>query len=240
MARFAFSFSAAALALAACAPKDPVLRAPPDGPFVVSDYYAPSGAFGDGATPGNVVINENLGCKERPPGARGHCFSFVYRAVDPYVDPANGNTGICNFAGVFWQTPPNNWGSDPGLPIESAFPKLRGARFYAAVDAGAQAVSFGVGGLGLPPGASAGFVCPPTAIPPGQYYDQIGRPAGMPLLPQTLTTEWSQLEVPLEVRAPPVTTLLSAFSWSTAWPGHALTVYVDDLVYEGKGADGGP
>jgi hypothetical protein len=231
--------SAMFLGWTGCAPKAPDLRAPPSGPFLVSDYFAPSGAFGDGATPGNVVINENVGCKDRPSGARGHCFSFVYQAIVPYVDPHSGNTGSCNFAGVFWQSPPNNWGTDPGLPIDTAFSKLNRVAFFAAVASGPQPVTFGAGGIGQVPGSPACFACPPPTVPAGPYYDQIGLPGCATPPPMTVGTDWARFEIPIAPRTTPVTTLLGAFSWATAWSGQPVTVYIDDLAYEGDGADGG-
>jgi hypothetical protein len=104
-----------------CSPKgaDPI--PPPDRPFAVSglpySYYAPCGAMGDGATTGNLVTTIGTGCKDRPPGARGDCFVFQYNGSNPYTTPVTGSTGTCNWAGVFFQSPANNWGVDPGLPI---------------------------------------------------------------------------------------------------------------------------
>src|SRR5262249_32935479 len=47
----------------ACAPKAAAQKPDPTGPFAVSDYYAPSGAMGDGATKGNLDIpTPNTGC----------------------------------------------------------------------------------------------------------------------------------------------------------------------------------
>jgi hypothetical protein len=107
------------------------------------------------------------------------------------------------------------------------------------VAAGTQSVSFGVGGIGLPPGSQPVYVCPPGSTPPGQYYDQIGLPVGVNSAPKTVATDWSKFAIPLVTRATPVTTLLGAFVWSITWPGQAVTIYIDDLVFEGNEADAG-
>lgn len=226
----------ASLALAACAPEAGKPKGPPTGPFTVSDYFAPSGAMGDGATPGNVAVNESP-CRARAPGARGICYSFDYVDTQPYETPVSHSSGVCNWAGLFLQYPTNNWGREPGLPIPAG--KLNTVRFSAAVAAGSELVTFQIGGLGTRPGDPAPTGgCPPAEEEPGPYFDQIQNATA----PQTVGSEWQEIEIAILPRYPasgsaaevPITSLLGALAWSVSGTTTPLpkTIYVDDLVYE--------
>jgi len=229
---------AACVSMAACAPKVDA-KPPPDGPFTISDYYAPSGAMGDGATPGNLVINQNAGCKDRPPGARGNCFSFQYVDHAPFTTQVTMSTGVCDWAGVFWQYPANNWGTHDGLPVPTG--KLTKVSFQVAVAQGMELMTFQIGGIGTvpvpeggPPPPPADAPCPPTEVPPPPQYDTIRSVLGQ----QPVSTDWLKLSIPLAARdvsmnVPATTLLIGAFSWAT--PSNAAlpkTIYIDDLVYE--------
>ena len=221
----------------ACAPKAGQEKPPPDGPFAVSDYYAPSGAMGDGATNGNLIAHTDTPCKARPPGARGSCYSFEYVASAPYTTPVNHTTGVCNWAGVFFQHPANNWGAEQGEPVPSG--QLTKLTFQVAVAAGSELLSFQAGGIGVPPlpdGAPApppATACPPAETPPPIYYDDISSTVMLPV-----GTDWQKIEIPIMARQPgapvPATTnLIGAFSWGiSASGGLPKTVYIDDLFYE--------
>src|SRR5262249_55622834 len=109
---------------------------PINGPFLVSDYYVPSGLMGDGAYPGQLTLDINKNCKQpRPPGAQGDCYHFLYKVAD------------VRWAGAFWVFPSNSWGSSPGRNVFGPVDKgpdprdpskhLTGynyVRFYAATD----------------------------------------------------------------------------------------------------------
>lgn len=98
-----------ALPLVACGPSDEADRAvtgPIVGPFVVSKFYTPSGLMGDGAVPGRLTVDINENCRlPRPAGAQGDCYRFVYKPGD------------VKWAGAFWVSPANNWGTMPGRPV---------------------------------------------------------------------------------------------------------------------------
>jgi hypothetical protein len=213
------------------APIDPV-----GGPFVVSDYFAPTGAMGDGATPGNLVVKVQTGCKSRPPGARGNCYSFQYVASNPYTTPITRSTGVCSWAGLVFQYPDDNWGASPGLPIPTG--KFSKVSAWVAVASGTEMVNFLAGGVGSPPDSEGGPGPSPTACPPAETprlpnYDVLGGSAM-----QEIGTSWTRVEVPILPRDPfaplPATVnLIGAFSWGmAAAPGLPKTIYLDDLVYE--------
>jgi hypothetical protein len=98
-----------ALPLVACGPsaeEDRAKAGPIYGPFVVSEFFTPSGLMGDGAIPGRLTVDINKNCREpRPPGAQGDCYRFVYKPGD------------VKWAGAFWVTPANNWGTAPGRQV---------------------------------------------------------------------------------------------------------------------------
>jgi hypothetical protein len=221
----------------ACAPKAAEKKAPPEGPFALSDYYAPSGAMGDGATPGNLVIGTQATCKDRPSGARGYCYSFQYVASNPYTTPISKSTGVCNWAGLFFQYPDNNWGTEPGLPIPTG--KLTKVTFQVAVGAGTELMTFQMGGVGLPPLPDGGpppppgTACPPAETPVPPNYDTLSA-----ITMQNVGTEWQKMELPLTMRDPSATpaattNLIGALSWGIpATPGLPKTIFLDDIFFE--------
>lgn len=129
-----------AIPLASCGPTDEADRAkagPIVGPFVVSQYFTPSGLMGDGAVPGRLKVDINTNCKvPRPAGAQGDCYRYVYKPAE------------VKWAGAFWVSPANNWGTAEGRemvgpvdmgvadPSKPGSPNLRGynrVRFSMAI-----------------------------------------------------------------------------------------------------------
>jgi len=97
-----------ALPLVACGPtaeEDRAKSGPIVGPFLVSNFYTPSGLMGDGATPDRVTVDINKNCKDRLKDAQGDCYRFTYVP------------GTVHWAGAFWSFPANNWGSTRGRPV---------------------------------------------------------------------------------------------------------------------------
>jgi hypothetical protein len=107
--------------------------------FPVSAAFAASGAMGDGSSAyycdGDPLQDveqlfrtypnpgEDDACSDflpRVPGAQGLCYRFEYRTNGEY-----------NWAGVFWQSPANNWGQEPGQLVKpGTFARVR---FKAAI-----------------------------------------------------------------------------------------------------------
>jgi hypothetical protein len=221
---------AALLAIAAmgCSPEAGKPKGPPEGPFAVSDYFAASGAMGDGAYPPRLTINENKECKERPAGARGNCFSFFYDPKLMTTDPSNSPSTL--WSGLYWQYPVNNWGEKPGLKMPAGLTKVT---FQAAVGEGeSEMVDFAAGGVGyVDPNAP-----PPEEPPAGPDYphdDTFKAP-----LRVGLNGTWTKLEITLPAGAA-IDELIGAFTWSLNYPMGAdpatlapKTLYVDDIYYE--------
>lgn len=112
------------LSAVGCGPSDEADRAktgPIVGPFIVSDFFTPSGFMGDGAVPGRLTADVNENCRTpRPEGAQGDCYRFVY---EPSLD--------VKWAGVFWVHPANSWGTVSGRdivgPVDTGVPNPDGS-----------------------------------------------------------------------------------------------------------------
>ncbi len=209
-----------------CAPEAGQGKGPPKGPFAVSDYFAASGAMGDGSTPPRLTINENKECKERPAGARGNCFAFFYDpSIPTTVEPA---VPAVLWSGLYWQYPANNWGADPGLKMPEGLSKVT---FKAAVGAGqTDMVDFAAGGMGVAVDPAA----PPDPAVVDYPHDDVFRSP----MRVGLNDQWTELELLLPTGVP-ITELVGAFTWSLNYPPTAdptmvepKTLYLDDLYYE--------
>ncbi len=182
---------------------------PVQAPFLVSDYFVPSGYMGDGSvlgrTPAPIEVSYS-DCAPRPAGARGNCYRFVYTPV-PTSEEGKG------WAGVYWQGPANNWGQEPP---QSVTPNATRVAFYAATETDGDAVSFLVGGLNAtdPDGA------------PLPYVDKLSATQG-----EILTTGMTRYEIPLPSSAS-YDAVVGAFGWSiSAFGGTSHTLYLDDIQW---------
>jgi len=236
------------LCLVACGPPDEASRAkagPIVGPFVVSNFFTPSGFMGDGAIPGRLTAGINENCKQpRPAGAQGDCYHFLYKVGD------------VKWAGAYWVYPTNSWGSVPGRSVVGPLdlgPKPDGSgqmhgyhqlRFWAAMDPIPSATP-------TPTTLQyyAGGIDGRTATPPQKYYDhgcQIfegsppfcddGNGGFFPFAATRsgmLTGEWQQFTLPLNQWA--LESVIGGFGWSTndnQNPGQTQSIYLDDIVWE--------
>jgi hypothetical protein len=210
------------LACGACGPKSPLDQLSRAGPlsasFAVSEFFSPSGDMGDGAVPGPLTTDINENCKERPVGARGDCYRFTYVP----------STQL--WAGVYWQYPSNNWGTQHGWPIEQrtdqagvTLPIFTTVRFKAAsnveLDAlgSAMPVQFIVGGI------NGGF----------QYSDAFK----FNLFKTDVSTEWKDYAI--DISGIPLSSVIGAFCWVTNYPPNTdpatvppHVLYLDDVVWE--------
>lgn len=193
-----------ALLLCACGPEPNQVEpeGSETGPFAVSRYFVPSGAMGDGAQ-GLVSTEEDTDCKERPEGAEGKCYKFTW------------TIGDSRWAGVYWQHPTNNWGSEPGKAIDSA--QYHQVTFSAASDTDGQAVEFIVGGI------------QDVTLP---YADTFRAS-----LDTVLTPDWQTFSIDLTGQT--YTEVLGGFAWSASVPASTdpttappVVLYVDDVVWQ--------
>jgi hypothetical protein len=199
--------SSAWLVLAGCSVDD-VSSEPIAPPFAVSDYFVPSGFMGDVAeTNGRKPLELFYdGCRPRPAGARGNCYRFVYH-------PTPLDAGGVGWAGVYWQSPANNWGQDRP---QSVVPSARRVSFMASGGESAEDVTIFVGGLsavdadGLP-------------LP---YRDSLSVTQTF-----TLTAEPTRYDVPIPDDAS-YDFVVGAFGFSLAGDGAASrALFLDDIAW---------
>jgi hypothetical protein len=174
-------------------------------PFYVSNEFIPSGFMND---PTGISVstgaNGSAACPTRAPGAGGDCYVVSWTS-----------TGAA-WAGVYWQYPSNNWGTDPGLSVA---PGAKQVSFYAQGAVGGEALTFKSGGINDPVNSAN-----------GSYGDtfQVSSPA------ITLTTTWTQYTISLQ-GADYAQGVLGAFVWvATATDGGNgdIKFYLDDITWE--------
>jgi hypothetical protein len=240
-----------AVLVVSCGPtaeEDRARAGPIEGPFIVSNFFTPSGLMGDGAVPGRLTLDINTNCKKpRPPGAQGDCYRFFYKPAE------------VKWAGAFWVAPANNWGTVPGHdmvgPVDKGVanpdlpgsPNLRGynyVRFYMAMEPLPQPsnVVFWAGrldgrkatppqphydkGCAIFPGTPP--ICTDTStVPPSAYAFAPGE------MGDVATTEWKQIKIDLSRWS--VEQLIGAFGYASNDndnPGLPQVLYFDDIVWE--------
>ncbi len=173
-------------------------------PFYVSTEFIPSGFMND---PGGITLSAGAPgatCPDRAPSAGGSCYVITWKSTGP------------SWAGVYWQYPANNWGSEPGLPIAAGAKQVT---FYAKGAVGGESVSFGAGGLGTNPA-------------PGMFGDTVKATTGA----ETLTTEWQQFTMSVSGMTYSGG-VLGGFVWTAASSNDGgtngdITFYVDDVQWQ--------
>jgi hypothetical protein len=176
-------------------------------PFSVSDEFAPSGFMGYSpeVVAGIKMSKALTDCKTpRPADAVGDCYKASFDAVVA-SNPV--------WAGVFWQSPTDNWGKKPGRPIAPGATKVT---FYAAGAVGGEKIEFKVGGININGSDST--------LP---YRDKFQ--ANIPAV--TLTTDFQKYEISLE--GAQYDEVLGGFCWVTAAAASGnTTFYLDGIRWE--------
>jgi outer membrane protein assembly factor BamB len=170
-------------------------------PFTVSDEYVPSGYYGGTTASINAITMTNTAaaCKApRVTGALGDCYAATW------TPPTT-----TDYAGVFWQSPANNWGAQPCKAIA---PGATAVTFVAAGKSGGESVAFAAGGINLTPTASA------------PYGDSFTATTNA-----TLTTAWQPFSITLPSG---YTNVCGGFSWNlTATSTQPVSFYVDNVQW---------
>jgi hypothetical protein len=177
-------------------------------PFYVSDQFLPTGFMGDSqASMSAITLSHDASmCKSpRQTGAGGDCYTVTWA-------PSVGDAGAA-WAGVYWQSPANNWGSKPGKAIAPGATTLS---FYAAGAVGGETIQACAGGINA--------MGPSASLP---YADTFS--AKHP--PITLTTSWTRYELSLQGTS--YTSVLGAFCWvASTTSSESVTFYIDDVQWE--------
>ena len=165
--------------------------------------------YTDGKAPDNHYI---------PSGWMGDWGDLKYD--DKWMDkPHNGTTSIkivydgkaaqgARWAGIYWQNPPNNWGTRPGGYDLTGAKKLT---FWARGDKGGERIEeFKIGGI------------------TGEYADSDVAGIG----PVVLTTEWQEFTIDLDGKD--LSSISGGFCWATNIDVNpdGATFYLDDIRYE--------
>jgi hypothetical protein len=179
-------------------------------PLAVDDFYVASGYMGDGETPGNVtqlpdgpMADRTCGGNRAKVDAVGACHSVSYAQ------------GALGWAGVYWQSPENNWGTSAGLPIPAGATQVS---FSAKGAMGGEIITFLAGGIGG------------TTTPPPAYADAFKEE-----LKATLTNQWASYSISLAGKTYGGS-VVGGFGWVTATQDNTLplpiTFYVDDIQWK--------
>ena len=174
-------------------------KAPQKIPFFVykdanamENHYIPSGFIGDYSS-----VQMNVSCTETPKEGKT-CLKFNYTAK-----PTQG----MKWAGVYFQNPANNWGTqDGGYDITGA----KKLKFAARGDKGGEIVEFKMGGING------------TA-----YSDSDGASSG----PITLTKEWKEFEIDLQGHD--LSYIIGGFVWAARAEDNpdGAVFYLDEIAY---------
>ena len=178
----------------------PQTKEPEDMPFYVyadrgsiSNHYIPSGWMGDYSD-----IKLDVGSKEDP------YFGSTCIRVEYSSKVSQG----ARWAGIYWQNPPNNWGSIDGGFDLSKSTKLS---FWARGQKGGERIEeFKVGGI------------------MGEYSDSDSAGIG----PVVLTKDWKQYTIDLTGKD--LSYIIGGFCWSTNIDVNpeGITFYLDEIRYE--------
>lgn len=168
-------------------------------PFELSRFYYPSGWMGDGiSTNGEesryIILNDQY---TENPHSKPICIRITYLP------------GPKKWAGIYWQTPANNWGERPGRTINGAS-KIT---FWARGESGGELVEFKAGGI---------------YNVESPYKDSFEVSIGV----IKLTSKWEKYEIDLSKSD--LSSVIGAFACSVAKSGNpnGLTFYLDDIQCE--------
>ena len=160
-----------------------------------ANHYVPSGYMGDFTA---VTMNQYWAGH---PHHGKTCIQVTYRGAAP------GGKG---WAGVYWQSPVDNWGTVPG---PAAYDLRRATRltFWVRGTTGAERVQFLAGGI------------------TGRYGDSLQPAVKTQVL--RLSTAWQQVTIPL--RGMNLTHIIGGFGWVTSAQDNpqGAVFYLDDITY---------
>jgi hypothetical protein len=165
-----------------------------NAPFDVATAFISSGYMGDVE---NVTMKRIVGNKQRIKGANNPYTMVSYRP------------GPKKHAGVYWQSPADNWGDKPGHRIKGASKIV----FWAAGEKGGEIVEFKAGGI-----RNSGK----------RFQDSFEVSSG----PVTLTKEWKKFEISLKSQN--LSSVLGGFAWVATTDDNpsGLTFYLDSIRYQ--------
>ena len=159
------------------------------------NHYIPSGYMGDYQA---VTMNQYW---TGHPHRGKTCIRVTYSGAAPEG---------AGWAGVYWQSPVDNWGTVPG-PTGYNLSRARRLTFWVRGTTGAERVQFLVGGI------------------TGRYGDSLQPAVKTPVL--RLSTAWQRVTITLTGRN--LTHIIGGFGWvaSSQQDPQGAVFYLDDIVY---------
>ena len=180
----------------------PVVGKGPKPKKIAKPVKVPYTIYADGVPPkfyasgwmGNMgAMKTNTGCTENPHSG-DVCMKVSYDARD-------------NWAGIYWQDPPNDWGDkEGGVNLENANTLV----FWARGENGGEKVNFFMGGIKDKP-----------------FSDTAKR--GLEL---TLKKNWTRYRIPLD--GEDLSRIKTAFGFNFGGQGKPFAFYLDDIQYIGE------
>lgn len=168
------------------------------------NHFRPTGYMGD---TGDIHVDE--ACESRPRSGQT-CIKITYDAKGKGPSKAS-YAGPAKWAGLYWQEPANNWGTDEiwkgrGFNL-SSYSRLV---FWARAEKDCR-IEFKVGGINEKYGDSLKYPRSKTA---------------------KLTSEWKQYEI--DLRGADLSHIVGGFCWVTNWETNpkGATFYLDDIRFE--------
>ena len=179
---------------------------------VAGNHYVPSGFMGD---IGDISVNE-CWTENTYTGSTAIRVDYAARGTGPsYGCESYGPP--CNWAGVYWQYPANNWGDRPGgYDLSGA----QAVTFWARGEKGGEKIEFKIGGIGRD------IACTPIAPYPGSLCPPLT--TGV----RELSTDWQPITLTIPADAN-LNNVKGGFLWVATQahnPGGA-TFYLDDIRY---------
>lgn len=174
------------------------------------NHYVPSGWMGD---IGDIQLDE---CWREEVHTGSTSIKVGYSAQGNGPEHACDSPFPCNWSGVYWQEPANNWGEQPGgYDLSGA----RAVTFWAKGENGGERISFKVGGIAC----DSDTVPYPDSLCPIQILD----PDSV-----SLTTTWQAYTIPLHDGLD-LSRVMGGFLWAASKEDNpeGATFYLDDIQY---------
>ena len=172
----------------------PRVLKPRDMPVAVYKDGAPKKWYASGYMGNTGALKVDEGCSEKPHSG-STCMKISYNASD-------------NWAGIFWQDPPNDWGEKPGGVNLTKADMLV---FWARGEKGGEKVSFWFGGL-----------------KDTKFCDTANRKLEDVVLKKT----WTRFRIPLD--GLDMSCIKSGFGFNLGGQGAPFMFYLDDIEYVGE------
>jgi len=163
------------------------------------NHFQPTGWMGDLE---DITIERD--CKDNPHSGKS-CTKLIYKSNHPQ-----------GWAGIYWQSPINNWGEYPGYEIKGVSKLV----FWARGEKGGEKAEFKVGGINRDPYNNPKLL----------HQDSFGPISAEKVT--TLTKEWKKYEI--DLKGEDTSKVIGGFCWVTNKLQNegGCIIYLDDVIFE--------